>query len=163
MAEEKTNVMRILDQKRVPYTPHHYAHPNGAVDGASVAALLDRDPASVCKTLVTQGASRQHYVFIIPVLRSLDLKAAARAVGEKSIEMVKSKDLLPLTGYIHGGCSPVGMKKFFKTTIDSTAENCETFCISAGKIGYQVELSPRDLAKVIRYQMADLTVDHEDA
>ena len=163
MAEEKTNVMRILDQKRVPYTPHHYAHPNGAVDGASVAALLDRDPASVCKTLVTQGASRQHYVFIIPVLRSLDLKAAARAVGEKSIEMLKSKDLLPLTGYIHGGCSPVGMKKFFKTTIDSTAENCETFCISAGKIGYQVELSPRDLAKVIRYQMADLTVDHEDA
>ena len=161
--EEKTNVMRILDQKRVPYTPHHYAHPNGAVDGASVAALLDRDPASVCKTLVTQGASRQHYVFIIPVLRSLDLKAAARAVGEKSIEMVKSKDLLPLTGYIHGGCSPVGMKKFFKTTIDSTAENCETFCISAGKIGYQVELSARDLAKVIRYQMADLTVDHGEA
>ena len=85
MAEEKTNVMRILDQKRVPYTPHHYAHPNGAVDGASVAALLDRDPASVCKTLVTQGASRQHYVFIIPVLRSLDLKAAARAVGELSL------------------------------------------------------------------------------
>mgnify|MGYP000556226253 CR=1 FL=1 len=91
MAEEKTNVMRILDQKRVPYTPHHYAHPNGAVDGASVAALLDRDPASVCKTLVTQGASRQHYVFIIPVLRSLDLKAAARAVGEKSIEMILSQ------------------------------------------------------------------------
>ena len=98
MAEEKTNVMRILDQKRVPYTPHHYAHPNGAVDGASVAALLDRDPASVCKTLVTQGASRQHYVFIIPVLRSLDLKAAARAVGEKSIEMIPQARLLPLTG-----------------------------------------------------------------
>ena len=102
-------------------------------------------------------------MFVIPVARELDLKKAAKAVGEKSIEMLKSKDLLPLTGYIHGGCSPVGMKKFFKTTIDSTAENCETFCISAGKIGYQVELSPRDLAKVIRYQMADLTVDHGEA
>ena len=114
MAEEKTNVMRILDQKRVPYTPHHYAHPNGAVDGASVATLLDRDPASVCKTLVTQGASRQHYVFVIPVLRSLDLKAAARAVGEKSIEMIPQARLLPLTGYVHGGCSPVGQEKMKK-------------------------------------------------
>ena len=132
MAEEKTNVMRILDQKRVPYTPHHYAHPNGAVDGASVAALLDRDPASVCKTLVTQGASRQHYVFVIPVLRSLDLKAAARAVGEKSIEMIPQARLLPLTGYVHGGCSPVG-----------------AIVVSAGKIGAQVELAPAALCALV--------------
>ena len=133
MAEEKTNVMRILDQKRVPYTPHHYAHPNGAVDGASVAALLDRDPASVCKTLVTQGASRQHYVFIIPVLRSLDLKAAARAVGEKSIEMIPQARLLPLTGYVHGGCSPVGMKKPFPTVLDGSVEDWTPSWSAPGK------------------------------
>ena len=142
MAEEKTNVMRILDQKRVPYTPHHYAHPNGAVDGASVAALLDRDPASVCKTLVTQGASRQHYVFVIPVLRSLDLKAAARAVGEKSIEMIPQARLLPLTGYVHGGCSPVGMKKPFPTVLDGSVAGLDAIVVSAGKIGAQVELAP---------------------
>ena len=145
MAEEKTNVMRILDQKRVPYTPHHYAHPNGAVDGASVAALLDRDPASVCKTLVTQGASRQHYVFVIPVLRSLDLKAAARAVGEKSIEMIPQARLLPLTGYVHGGCSPVGMKKPFPTVLDGSVEGLDAIVVSAGKIGAQVELAPAAL------------------
>ena len=111
MSEEQTNVMRVLDQKKVPYTPPHYAHPDGAVDGASVAALIDKDPASVCKTLVTQGASKKYYVFVIPVLKELDLKAAARAVGEKSIEMIKQAQLLPLTGYVHGGCSPVRMKK----------------------------------------------------
>ena len=147
MAEEKTNVMRILDQKRVPYTPHHYAHPNGAVDGASVAALLDRDPASVCKTLVTQGASRQHYVFIIPVLRSLDLKAAARAVGEKSIEMIPQARLLPLTGY--GGCSPVGMKKPFPTVLDGSVEGLDAIVVSAGKIGAQVELAPAALCALV--------------
>ena len=108
MSEEKTNVMRVLDQKKVPYTPHHYAHPDGAVDGASVAALIDRDPATVCKTLVTQGASKKYYVFVIPVLKELDLKAAAKAVGEKSIEMIKQAQLLPLTGYVHGGCSQWG-------------------------------------------------------
>ena len=147
MAEEKTNVMRILDQKRVPYTPHHYAHPNGAVDGASVAALLD--PASVCKTLVTQGASRQHYVFVIPVLRSLDLKAAARAVGEKSIEMIPQARLLPLTGYVHGGCSPVGMKKPFPTVLDGSVEGLDAIVVSAGKIGAQVELAPAALCALV--------------
>ena len=146
MAEEKTNVMRILDQKRVPYTPHHYAHPNGAVDGASVAALLDRDPASVCKT---QGASRQHYVFVIPVLRSLDLKAAARAVGEKSIEMIPQARLLPLTGYVHGGCSPVGMKKPFPTVLDGSVEGLDAIVVSAGKIGAQVELAPAALCALV--------------
>ena len=151
MAEEKTNVMRILDQKRVPYTPHHYAHPNGAVDGASVAALLDRDPASVCKTLVTQGASRQHYVFIIPVLRSLelDLKKAAKAVGEKSIEMIPQARLLPLTGYVHGGCSPVGMKKPFPTVLDGSVEGLDAIVVSAGKIGAQVELAPAALCALV--------------
>ena len=157
MAEEKTNVMRILDQKRVPYTPHHYAHPNGAVDGASVAALLDRDPASVCKTLVTQGASRQHYVFIIPVLRSLDLKAAARAVGEKSIEMIPQARLLPLTGYVHGGCSPVGMKKPFPAWIDETALLTDAFFCSAGRLGAQIGIDPEALAGYIGAQFADLT------
>ena len=156
MAEEKTNVMRILDQKRVPYTPHHYAHPNGAVDGASVAALLDRDPASVCKTLVTQGASRQHYVFIIPVLRSLDLKAAARAVGEKSIEMIPQARLLPLTGYVHGGCSPVGMKKPFPTVFHRSALDQETILVSAGKIGFQVEVRPGDLIALVGAKAEDV-------
>ena len=158
MAEEKTNVMRILDQKRVPYTPHHYAHPNGAVDGASVAALIGRDPASVCKTLVTQGASHQHYVFVIPVLRSLDLKAAARAAGEKSIEMIPQARLLPLTGYVHGGCSPVGMKKQYPTVFHETAEILDTITVSAGKIGYQVELAPGDLIALVGGTTADLTV-----
>ena len=161
MAEEKTNVMRILDQKRVPYTPHHYAHPNGAVDGASVAALIGRDPASVCKTLVTQGASRQHYVFVIPVLRSLDLKAAARTVGEKSIEMIPQARLLPLTGYVHGGCSPIGMKKQFPTVFHQSALDQETIFVSAGKIGFQVELSPADLMKLVLGTAADVTAAAE--
>ena len=159
MAEEKTNVMRILDQKRVPYTPHHYAHPNGAVDGASVAALLDRDPASVCKTLVTQGASRQHYVFIIPVLRSLDLKAAARAVGEKSIELLHVSEINAITGYIRGGCSPVGMKKQFPTVFHETALDYDTIYISGGRIGAQVELAPRALLDLLGASTADIVVD----
>ena len=157
MSEEKTNVMRVLDQKKVPYTPHHYAHPDGAVDGASVAALIDKDPASVCKTLVTQGASKKYYVFVIPVLKELDLKAAARAVGEKSIEMIKQAQLLPLTGYVHGGCSPVGMKKQLKTVIDDSAQGLETMVVSAGKIGFQVELSPADLAGLVRARFAPIS------
>lgn len=150
MAEEKTNVMRVLDQKKVPYTPHHYAHPDGAVDGASVAALIDRDPAAVCKTLVTQGASKKYYVFVIPVLKELDLKAAAKAVGEKSIEMIKQAQLLPLTGYVHGGCSPVGMKKQFPTVLDQSVEGLDAITVSAGKIGSQVELAPAALAGLVR-------------
>ena len=154
MSEEKTNVMRVLDQKKVPYTPHHYAHPDGAVDGASVAALIDKDPASVCKTLVTQGASKKYYVFVIPVLKELDLKAAAKAVGEKSIEMIKQAQLLPLTGYVHGGCSPVGMKKLFPTFFDASAEGRDAIVVSAGKIGAQVELSPAALAGLVRGRFA---------
>ena len=154
MSEEKTNVMRVLDQKKVPYTPHHYAHPDGAVDGASVAALIDKDPASVCKTLVTQGASKKYYVFVIPVLKELDLKAAAKAVGEKSIEMIKQAQLLPLTGYVHGGCSPVGMKKQFLTVFDQSVEGLDTITVSAGKIGAQVEVAPAALAGLVRGRFA---------
>ena len=157
MSEEKTNVMRVLDQKKVPYTPHHYAHPAGAVDGASVAALIDKDPASVCKTLVTQGASKKYYVFVIPVLKELDLKAAAKAVGEKSIEMIKQAQLLPLTGYVHGGCSPVGMKKQFPTVFDQSVEGLDTITVSAGKIGAQVEVAPAALAVLVRGRFAPVT------
>lgn len=157
MSEEKTNVMRVLDQKKVPYTPHHYAHPDGAVDGASVAALIDKDPASVCKTLVTQGASKKYYVFVIPVLKELDLKAAAKAVGEKSIELIKQAQLLPLTGYVHGGCSPVGMKKQFPTVFDQSVEGLDTITVSAGKIGAQVEVAPAALAGLVRGRFAPVT------
>ena len=154
MAEEKTNVMRLLEQKKVPYTPHYYAHPDGAVDGVSVAALIGRDPASVCKTLVTQGASKKYYVFVIPVGKELDLKAAARAAGEKSIAMIPQAQLFPLTGYVHGGCSPVGMKKQFSTVLDESVENLDTIVVSAGKIGAQVELAPEALRALVRGSFA---------
>ena len=157
MSEEKTNVMRVLDQKKVAYTPHWYAHPDGAVDGASVAALIGKNPEAVCKTLVTQGASKKYYVFVIPVGRELDLKAAAKAVREKSIEMIKQAQLLPLTGYIHGGCSPIGMKKQFPTVFDESVENQPTITVSAGKIGCQVEAAPGDLAALVRGSFAPVS------
>ena len=153
---EKTNVMRLLDQKKATYTAHSYAS-TGAISGVDVAAALGQEPVKVFKTLVTIGKTGQHYVFVIPVAKELDLKKAAKAAGEKSIEMIKSKELLPLTGYIHGGCSPIGMKKFFPTCIDRTAEDCDTICFSAGKIGYQVEMSLETLSKMIRFSLADLT------
>lgn len=153
--EEKTNVMRMLDQKKIPYVGHYYGD-TGAISGNDAAAALGEDPDRVFKTLVTVGKSKEHYVFIVPVSGELNLKKAARAVGEKSIEMIRSKELLPLTGYIHGGCSPIGMKKYFKTTIDVSAGNAETIFVSAGKIGYQIEISLEDLKKVIRLQEADI-------
>ncbi len=156
--EEKTNVMRLLEQKKIPYVSHTYDLP-GSTSGEEIARALGEDVSRVFKTLVTAGKSRQNYVFVIPVAEELDLKKAAKAVGEKSIEMIKSKELLPLTGYIHGGCSPVGMKKFFRTTIHKTVENFDRFYFSAGKIGFQVEVDPKDLAKIIRYETADLIVD----
>lgn len=155
--EEKTNVMRMLDQKKIEYRSHYYGNTE-AVNGIDVANALSENPEQVFKTLVTVGKSKDHYVFVIPVTKELDLKKAAKAVGEKSVEMVKSKELLPLTGYVHGGCSPIGMKKFFKTTVDMTAENLSTFCISAGKIGYQIEISLEGLKKIIRLQIAELTI-----
>ena len=156
--EEKTNVMRTLDQRKVPYTPHTY-DPNGPVDGVSVAAGLGMDPASVFKTLVAKGASGAYYVFDIPVAESLDLKKAARAVGEKSVAMIHQKELLPLTGYVHGGCSPIGMKKQYPTVFHETAEIVDTIMVSAGKIGYQVQLAPADLIALVGASTADLTTE----
>lgn len=155
--EEKTNVMRLLDKKKIKYESHYYGDTD-AISGIEVAEVLNQDPANVFKTLVTVGKSKKNYVFVIPVDCELDLKKAAKAVSEKSIEMIKSKELLPLTGYIHGGCSPIGMKKFFQTTLDESVLNCDTFCISAGKIGYQIEISLEELKKVIRLDIASLTI-----
>ena len=156
--EEKTNVMRTLEQKKIPYTPHTY-DPNGPIDGVSVAQALGQDPACVFKTLVTRGASGGYYVFDIPVAENLDLKKAARAVGEKSVAMLPQKELLPLTGYVHGGCSPVGMKKLFPTVFHQTAAELPRIIVSAGKIGYQVELAPHDLAALVRAKFADIIVE----
>ena len=153
--DEKTNVMRILDKKKIKYTSYSYVNTD-AISGVEVASVLGQDPKQVFKTLVTAGKSKNYYIFVIPVEKELDLKKAAKSVGEKSIEMIKSKDLLPLTGYVHGGCSPNGTKKQFITTIDISVKDLETFIFSAGKIGYQVELSLDDLKKVIRVQLADL-------
>lgn len=155
-AEEKTNVMRLLDQKKVKYTGHHYEAPNGAVDGVSVAAAVGKDVSQVFKTLVTRGTSKKNYVFVVPVAMELDLKAAAKAAGEKSIEMIRQAELLPLTGYVHGGCSPLGMKKQFPTFIDASAQEQETMMVSAGKIGAQVELKPDDLATLARARFAPI-------
>ncbi|WP_195987334.1 Cys-tRNA(Pro) deacylase [Clostridium sp. D53t1_180928_C8] len=155
--DEKTNVMRILDQKKIKHQTHSYVG-TGAISGTEVAEALGQNPKCVFKTLVTIGKSKNNYVFVIPVEKELDLKKAAKTVGEKSVEMIKSKELLPLTGYIHGGCSPIGMKKFFKTVIDISAEECETIIFSAGKIGYQVEMSLNDLSKVIRFTTSDITL-----
>ena len=152
---EKTNVMRLLEQKGIPYTPHDY-RASGAVGGTEVAAALDEDPARVFKTLVTQGASGGHYVFVIPVAEELDLKKAAKAVGEKSIAMLPQKELLPLTGYIHGGCSPIGMKKPFPTVLHQSAAERESIYVSAGKVGFQMEVAPADLQKMLPMRLADV-------
>ena len=152
---EKTNVMRVLDQKKINYNSYSYADTE-AISGVEVAEVLGQDPNQVFKTLVTVGNSKNYFVFMIPVHKELDLKKAAKAVGEKSISMIKSKELLPLTGYIHGGCSPIGMKKQFRTTVHETAKDFNTIIFSAGKIGYQVEVSLDDLKKVIRVELADV-------
>ena len=156
-AEEKTNVMRILDSKKIKYNHYCYVE-TGETNGEKVAAILGQDPAYVYKTLVTVAKSGANYVFVIPVKEELDLKKAAKAVGEKSIDMLKAKELLPLTGYIHGGYSPIGMKKFFRTTIDASAEDLDKMYVSAGKVGYQIEIAPADLEKVIRLEYVDVTV-----
>ena len=153
--QEKTNVMRILDQKKIPYEAHFYDS-SEAISGMEVATVLGQNPKQVFKTLVTVGASKRNYVFVVPVCGELNLKKAAKVVGEKSIEMIKSKELLPLTGYIHGGCSPIGMKKFFTTTIHETAREWDTIIFSGGKIGCQVEVSLEDLSKVITFQLQDI-------
>ena len=152
---EKTNVMRILDQKKINYKSHSYADTD-AISGIEVAKVLNQDPKRVFKTLVTVSGSNKYYVFVIPVEKELNLKKAAKAGGEKRIDLIKSKDLLPLTGYVHGGCSPIGMKKFFPTVIEQSAALYDTIIFSAGKIGYQVELSLEDLKKVITFTLDDV-------
>ena len=158
MSNVKTNAMRILDKHKIAYKTYCYAD-TGAVSGTEVAAALGQNPAQVFKTLVTTGKSGTHYVFMLPVAAELDLKKAARAVNEKSVEMLKQKDLLPLTGYVHGGCSPVGMKKLFPTVFHSSVENLPTVIVSAGKIGYQVEVKPADLMGLVRAETADIIVE----
>ena len=155
-SEEKTNVMRLLDQKKIPYASHTYVH-TGAVSAVEVAAALGQDPARVFKTLVAVGKTGTHYVFVIPVAAELDLKAAAAAVSEKSVEMLHVKDLERTTGYIRGGCSPIGMKKAFRTVIDASAENLETIVVSGGKIGFQMELAPADLLRAANATFGEIT------
>jgi len=157
--EEKTNVMRILDQKRVPYTPHTYPVGDTAPDGVSVASMMGQDPAAVFKTLVCRGAGGGFYVFDIPVAATLDLKKAAKAVGEKSVAMIAQKELLGLTGYIHGGCSPVGMKKPFPTVFHESVNGLETVTVSAGKVGHQIECRPADLIALVGADTADIIVE----
>ena len=152
---EKTNVMRTLDRLGVPYLEHCYLH-TGAVSGVEVAQALGEEPARVFKTLVTTGKSKKYYVFMIPVAEELNLKKAAAAAGEKAVEMIKAKELLPLTGYIHGGCSPIGMKKPFRTFIHESAEGFDAIFFSAGKIGYQVECALEGLRKAIPVESCDL-------
>ena len=155
--EEKTNVMRTLEQKKIAYTAHAY-DPDGPIDGGSVAQTLGQAPERVFKTLVTRGASGGYYVFDIPVAESLDLKKAAKAVGEKSVAMLPQKELLPLTGYVHGGCSPVGMKKQFPTVFHETVNELALVAVSAGKIGHQVQVKPADLLNLLRAKTADVIV-----
>lgn len=155
MSEVKTNVMRILERQKIAY--NHYCYEGtGAVSGIEVAAALGEDADRVFKTLVTVSRSRRYYVFMIPVAAELNLKKAAAAVGEKDVEMLKQKDLLPLTGYVHGGCSPIGMKKQFPTVVHNSAENYATIIYSAGKVGYQVETSLAGLRKIIGCVTADI-------
>lgn len=159
MAEQKTNVMRILGQKKIRYSAHEYPHGEEAVDGVTVARMTGRDPACVFKTLVTRGASKEIYVFVIPVADELDLKKAAKAVGEKSVAMVHVSEINALTGYIRGGCSPIGMKKQYKTVFHSSILSQETVLVSAGKIGQQVELAPADLIGLTRGSTANIVTE----
>ena len=153
--EEKTNVMRVLEQKRIAYQSHSY-EPDASKTGREIALLLGQDPSHVFKTLVTAGKPARYYVFVIPVESELDLKKAAAAAGEKSVSMIPQKELLPLTGYIHGGCSPIGMKKHFPTFIHQSAEDLSSMCVSAGKVGFQIELAPADLFRAADAKLADL-------
>ena len=155
--EIKTNAMRMLDSAGIVYKEHVYDTDDGMIDGLSVAKKCGEDPEQVFKTLVTVGNDRNHYVFVIPVERKLDLKACARAVGVRNVEMILQKELLPLTGYIHGGCSPVGMKKLFRTVYDETVILFDTVMVSGGKVGVQIELDPQDLIRITNGETADIT------
>ena len=156
--ETKTNAMRMLDEAEITYQVHVYDTEDGKLDAVTVAEKLNQDPDQVFKTLVTVGNDRNHYVFVVPGNQKLDLKACARAAGVKSVEMIPQKTLLPTTGYIHGGCSPVGMKKFFKTTIDESAQKVPRLFFSGGRIGFQIETTLDELKKAIPFRLADITV-----
>lgn len=153
--EEKTNVCRVLDSKKIAYELHKY-EADPTLTGEQIASILGESTDKVFKTLVTEGKTGQHYVFVVPVKEELDLKKAAKASGEKSISMIKQKELLPLTGYVHGGCSPIGMKKPFPTFIHETAAGLEKIFVSAGKVGYQIEVAPNDLFSVVGCKTADI-------
>ena len=157
--DEKTNVMRLLDRKNIPYTARTYPHEEGvAVDGATVARTLGLEAETVFKTLLARGASGGVYVFVIPVEDTLDLKKAARAVGEKSVEMVHVREITALSGYVRGGCSPVGMKKRYPTVFHETAGILDAITVSAGRIGFQVTLAPADLIALVEGSAADIAV-----
>lgn len=158
-SKDKTNVMRMLDAKKIDYDYHTY-EPDATLTGEEIAGILGEDVSKVFKTLVTRAKSSEYYVFVVPVNAELDLKKAAKAAGEKSASMIKQKELLPLTGYVHGGCSPIGMKKPFKTFVHQTAKEYDRIFVSAGKVGYQIELSPTDLEKMVRIGYADIIVDN---
>lgn len=153
--KDKTNVMRVLDAKKLPYVSHTY-EPDATMTGEEIADLLDEDAYKVFKTLVTQGKSGQYYVFVVPVKEELDLKKAAKAAKEKAVSMIRQKELLPLTGYVHGGCSPIGMKKQFPVFIHETAAQYDNIYVSAGRVGYQIELSPQDLLEAVKGEAVDL-------
>ena len=153
--EEKTNVMRVLDGKKIPYESHSY-EPDAGLSGEEIAGILGEDPKKVFKTLVTQGKSGSYYVFVVPVEAELDIKKAAKVSGEKAVSMIKQKELLPLTGYVHGGCSPIGMKKQFPTFIHETAAGFDKVFVSAGKVGFQIELSSEDLIGLVGCTVADI-------
>ena len=152
----KTNVMRIIESKHINYVPHTYSA--NILNGEDVAKALCLNANQVFKTLVTVGSNLNHYVFVVPVNKTLNLKLAAKAVGQKSIEMIKQKELLPLTGYIHGGCSPIGMKKQFETVVDSSALNFETIIFSAGRVGFQVEMGPQDLKQIVNCSFSEIAM-----
>lgn len=158
----KTNAMRILDQKKVPFVSHTYDHSDGKIDGAAVARKMGQDPERVFKTLVTIGHSKNYYVFVIPVESELHLKNAAKAVGEKSVEMIHVKEINGVTGYIRGGCSPIGMKKHYVTVLDESCLSLPTMIVSGGKIGFQIELAPKDLITVCDAKTAQLTQDRKE-
>lgn len=159
-SSDKTNVMRVLDAKKISYMSHTY-EPDASMSGSEIATILGEDADKVFKTLVTQGKSGQYYVFVVPVGEELDLKKAAKAAGEKAVGMIKQKELLPLTGYVHGGCSPIGMKKQFSTFIHETAKQYEKVFVSAGKVGFQIELSPLDLAAAAGCGFADIVQESQ--
>lgn len=154
--QQKTNAMRILDAKKIEYNMHTYEVDDNHIDGISVAQKLNQDENMVFKTLVAQGASKNFYVFVIPVAESLDMKKAAKAAGEKNVEMIHVKDIKKVTGYIRGGCSPVGMKKLYPTFVHESGQGLEVIIVSGGKIGFQIELNPEDLQKIINFKYADI-------